>query len=80
MTIAYNSAYVRTETFKFHLRPASRYCVFWCQTPSINVGLLADGHHDVTAARRAAESPFCVSQLLHFCIFLLNPHFDLELY
>jgi len=42
------------------------------------VGQLADGLHDVTAARRAAESPFCVLQLLHFCTFLLNPHFDLE--
>ena len=27
---------------KFHLCPASHYCVFWCHTLSINVGLLAD--------------------------------------
>jgi len=30
MTIAYNSAYVQTKTLNFHLRPASRYCVFLC--------------------------------------------------
>jgi len=40
----------------------------------------ADGRrrHDVTVARRAAVSPFCVLQVLHFCTFLLNPHFYLE--
>jgi len=47
---------------------------------SINIGLLANGRrcHDVTAARRAVVSPFSVLQVLHFCTFLLNPHFDLE--
>jgi len=29
--------------FKFHFCPASHYCVFWCRTLSINVGLLDDG-------------------------------------
>jgi len=29
-------------------------------------------------ARRAAVNPFCVILLLHFCTFLLKPHFDLE--
>jgi len=62
MTIAYNSAYVQTETlnFTFARQAVSRYCVFWCQTLTINVGLPADGRHVVTAARRAAEGPFCV--------------------
>jgi len=35
MAIAYSYAYVQTETdwnFTFHLRPSSRYCVFWCRT------------------------------------------------
>jgi len=38
----------------------------------------ADGRNEVSAAWRAAKSPFCVLQLLHFCTFLRNPHFDLE--
>jgi len=25
------------QNFKFHLRPASHYCVFWCRTSNINV-------------------------------------------
>jgi len=31
MAIAYNSAYVQTEIFNFHLRPASHY-VLWCKS------------------------------------------------
>jgi len=66
--------------FKFHLCLASRHCVFWCRKLSINVGPLANGRRrrDVTATRRAAVSPVCVLQVLHFCTFLLNLHFDLE--
>jgi len=45
---------------------------------NINVDLPANGRHDVTAARHAAEGPFCMCQLLHFCAFPLNLHFDLE--
>jgi len=40
--------------------------------------VLAGGRHDVIAARRAVVNPFCVMLLLHFCTFLLKPHFDLE--
>jgi len=27
---------------------------------------------------RASECPLCVLQILHFCAFLINPHFNLE--
>jgi len=42
MTIAPNSALRPNWNFKFHLCPASLYCVFWSRTLNINVGLLAD--------------------------------------
>jgi len=45
---------------------------------SSNVGLLADDRHDVTAARCAAESPFCMLQLLHFLYISPKLHFYLE--
>ena len=57
---------VRTEILTFHTR-----------VEYINVGLLADICHDVTAAP-CSEARFRMLQLLHFCTFTLNPYFDLE--
>jgi len=56
MTIAYNSPYVQTETLNFTFASKPLLCIL--MPNGITVGLLADGHHDIIAARRAAESPF----------------------
>jgi len=53
--------------FKFHLCPASRYCVFWWRTLNINVGLLAVAMPSpLHTVHSPAERPFCVCQLLNF--------------
>jgi len=41
-----------------------------------NVGQLADGRHDVTAARQAVKSPFCMLQLLTF-FYKRTKHFQI---
>ena len=91
MTIPYNFAYVQTETlnFTFARQAVIVYMYFdanmhVCTTYGLQIlvrvlPVRSSAFYTSPPLHRAAECPFCVCQLLHFCQLLSNPSIDLEL-
>ena len=61
----------------FDSNSAVNYVTFGCEHQKL-VGN-RDRRPDAAPLQRAAERPFCVYQLLHFCKFIVKRNIDLEL-
>jgi len=91
-TFAYNSAYVQTETLNFvFVRQAvivyddadtSAFTIrkiWFAFYPLHDLHICSSASYTSPLLHCAAERPFCVYQLLHFCQLLSNPSINLEL-